>query len=55
MRKYSTVRASANEFGGMMHTSPRTSTKLRASNCFGSTIVELMLVNTLNSSAQRTS
>src|SRR5262252_11119447 len=50
MRKYSTVRASANEFGGMMQTSVLTSTKERASNCFGSTIVELMLVNTLNSS-----
>ena len=28
MRKYSTVRASANELGGMMHCGPFTSTKL---------------------------
>ena len=39
----------------MMQTSEVTSTKLRASKFFGSTIVELMLVNTLNSFAQRTS
>src|SRR4249919_2428964 len=49
MRKYSTVRASAKEFGGMMQTSDSMSTKLPGSNAFGSTIVELMLVNTLNS------
>src|SRR3984885_9862215 len=55
MRKYSTVRASANEFGGMMQTSDLMSTKLRASKFFGSTMVELILVTTLNSSAQRTS
>src|SRR4249919_4201966 len=55
MRKYSTVRASAKEFGGMMHTSDSMSTKLPESKCFGSTIVELMLVNTLNSREQRTS
>jgi hypothetical protein len=35
MRKYSTVRASANELGGMMQTSPRKSTKFLASNAFG--------------------
>ncbi|CAM5506528.1 hypothetical protein RLIN73S_04973 [Rhodanobacter lindaniclasticus] len=39
----------------MMHTSETTSTKLFGSNAFGSTMVELMLVNTLNSRAQRTS
>lgn len=55
MRKYSTVRASAKEFGGMMHTSPLKSTKLRASKSLGSTIVELMLVKILNSFATRTS
>jgi hypothetical protein len=49
------VRASAKEFGGMMQTSPVTSTKLPGSNALGSTIVELMLVNTLNSREQRTS
>ncbi len=55
MRKYSTVRASANEFGGTMQTSPLKSTKLFTSKCFGSMIVELMLVKILNSRAQRTS
>ena len=55
MRKYSTVEASAKEFGGMMQTSPSMSTKLFLSKAFGSTIVELMLVNTLNCRAQRTS
>ncbi|MNC51313.1 hypothetical protein D3C75_1006020 [compost metagenome] len=55
MRKYSTVRARAKEFGGMMQTSPLTSTKLFSSKFFGSTVAEWMLVNTLNSSAQRTS
>ena len=55
MRKYSTVRASANEFGGMMHTSPAKSTNEPASNAFGSTIVELMLVKILNSREQRMS
>src|SRR4026208_1405528 len=55
MRKYSTVRARANEFGGMMHTSPLKSTKFFASNALGSTIVELMLVKILNSFEQRMS
>src|SRR5690606_4003286 len=55
MRKYSTVRARANEFGGMMHTSDSMSTKLFGSKALGSTMVELMLVNTLNSREQRTS
>src|SRR3546814_7476301 len=45
MRKNSTVRASANELGGMMHTSDSTSTKLPGSNALGSTMVELMLVD----------
>ena len=55
MRKYSTVRASANELGGMTQTSPRKSTKFLASNALGSTIVELMLVKILNSFEQRMS
>jgi hypothetical protein len=55
MRKYSTVRASANEFGGITQTSFCTSTKLESSNPFGSTMAELMFVNILNSSEQRTS
>jgi hypothetical protein len=49
------VRASANEFGGMMQTSPFMSTKLDSTNFFGSTIAELMFVKTLNSGAHRTS
>src|SRR5258708_39386199 len=52
VRKYSTVRASANELGGMMHTSPRTSKNEFGTNAFGSTIVELMVVKILYSSAQ---
>jgi hypothetical protein len=55
MRKYSTVRARANEFGGMMQTSPVKSTNEPWSKSLGSTIVELMLVKILNSAAQRTS
>src|SRR3954465_1156011 len=55
IRKYSTVRARANELGGMMQTSDCMSMKLPGSKFFGSTIVELMFVNTLNSFAQRTS
>src|SRR6185503_18712542 len=55
MRKYSTVRASANELGGMMQTSPLKSTNERGSKLLGSTMVELMLVKILNSSAMRTS
>ena len=55
MRKYSTVRARAKEFGGMMQTSPLKSTKERGSKRLGSTIVELMFVKILNSSAMRTS
>src|SRR5436190_17468474 len=55
MRKNSTVRASANEFGGMMQTSLVMSTKFFESKFLGSTMVELMLVKILNSFAQRTS
>ena len=49
------VRASANEFGGMMQTSLLTSTNEFESKFFGSTMVLLMLVKILNSSAQRMS
>src|SRR5262245_24940439 len=55
MRKYSMVRASANELGGMMQTSPLKSTNERGSKLLGSTIEELMLVKILNSSAMRMS
>src|SRR5436305_2165106 len=51
MRKYSTVRASANEFGGTMQTGVLRSTNERGSNALGSITVLLMFVNTLNSSA----
>src|SRR3954463_4955300 len=47
IRKYSIVRASANELGGMMQTPPAMSTKLDSRNFFGSTIAELMFVKTL--------
>ena len=49
------VRASANEFGGMMQTSPLKSTKDFSSKFLGSTMVLLILVKILNSSAQRMS
>src|SRR5882762_6523246 len=55
IRKYSMVRASANELGGMMHTSLLTSTNEFESKFFGSTMVLLMFVKILNSSAQRMS
>src|SRR3954468_12266345 len=55
IRKYSMVRASANEFGGMMQASALMSTNERGSNAFGSTTVLKTFVNTLNSSATRTS
>src|SRR5919112_1297986 len=51
MRKYSTVRASANEFGGTMQVFDLMSTKDNGSKFFGSISVLLMLVKTLNSSA----
>src|ERR1700751_2000538 len=49
--KYSTERASANEFGGTMATSERTVTKDFSSKCLGSTIDEVTLGKILNSSA----
>src|SRR6187431_693405 len=55
MRKYSTVRASANEFGGMTHDSALMSTNDLSSKFLGSTIVLFMLVKSLNSSEQRMS
>ena len=55
MRKYSTVRARAKLFGGMITDSPLMSTKFFSSNSFGSTMVLLMFVKSLNSSAQRMS
>src|SRR5258705_13994822 len=53
--KYSTERASANEFGGTIQHSDCTETKDRSSKCFGSTVVEFTLVKILNSSATRRS
>src|SRR5215470_19031786 len=53
--KYSTDRASANEFGGTMATSAFTVTNDRSSKFFGSTIVLFTLVKILNSSATRRS
>jgi hypothetical protein len=38
IRKYSTERASAKEFGGMMHDSAFQSTNERGSKFFGSTV-----------------
>ncbi len=55
MRKYSTVRASANEFGGTMQTGPLKSTMLAGSTALGSTTVLMTLVKILNSSATRMS
>ncbi len=54
-RKYSTVRPSAKELGGMIATGPRKSTIVAGSMAFGSTMVELTLVKILNSSATRMS
>src|SRR5882724_1372136 len=53
--KYSTDRASANEFGGTMQTSDCTVTNDRSSKFFGSTTVQFTFVNTLYSSATRRS
>src|SRR6266536_2532399 len=53
IRKYSTVRARANELGGTMQTSALTSTKQLGSKFFGSMTVLLMFVKILNSSATR--
>src|SRR2546428_9119790 len=55
MRKYSTERASANELGGTMQTSPANSTNDRGSKCLGSTTAESALVKIRNSGATRMS
>src|SRR5579885_3334051 len=55
IRKYSTDRASANEFGGTMQTSPSYSTNDFGSNAFGSTIEFSTFVKILNSRATRMS
>src|SRR5205085_3062501 len=49
--KYSTDRASANEFGGTMQQSEVVLTKDLSSNLLGSMIAEFTLVKILNSSA----
>src|SRR5579884_1261924 len=53
--KYSTDRASAKELGGTRIESARMVTNDFSSNALGSTIAELTLVKTLNSSATRKS
>src|SRR5215470_15805267 len=53
MRKYSTERASANEFGGMMTESDRTDTNDRSSKALGSITALFTLVKILNSSDTR--
>src|SRR5262245_22258283 len=55
IRKYSIERPSANELGGITHTSPWKSTKDRESNALGSTTVLKTLVKILNESAIRMS
>src|SRR5215510_4836461 len=55
MRKYSTDRASANELGGTMQTSPSYSTNDLGSNAFGSTIEFSTFVKIRNSRATRMS
>ena len=55
IRKYSTLRASANEFGGTMQTGPSNSTNDLGSKCFGSTIELSTFVKILNSDATRMS
>src|SRR5215831_8074583 len=55
IRKYSTDRASANEFGGTMQTSPSYSTNDFVSNCLGSTIELRTFVKIRNSRATRMS
>jgi hypothetical protein len=54
-RKYSTVRARAKLFGGMMQQSVLRSTKLFAAKSLGSTMALSTLVKILNSSATRAS
>src|SRR5579883_2442384 len=53
--KYSTERASAKEFGGIMTDSACTVTKDRSSNFLGSIIALFTFVNILNSSETRKS
>src|SRR5215475_15951739 len=55
MRKYSTDRASANELGGTMQTSPSYSTNDFGSKAFGSTIEFSTFVKIRNSRATRMS
>src|SRR4029077_16156404 len=55
IRKYSTERASAKEFGGTMQTSPANSTNDFGSNRLGSPTAESTLVKILNSGATRMS
>src|ERR687886_2240523 len=55
MRKYSTERARANEFGGTMQTSPSNSTNDFGSKFFGSTTELRTLVKIRNSRATRMS
>src|SRR5579863_3819176 len=55
IRKYSTERPSAKEFGGTMQMSPLNSTNDLGSKCLGSTIEEFTLVKIRNSSATRMS
>src|SRR5262245_19375787 len=55
MRKYSTVRPSANELGGMRHDSAFTSNSIFASKFFGSTTPPVRFEKILNSSAMRMS
>ena len=54
-RKYSTVRASAKLFGGMMQQSVLRSTKLAGWKFLGSTVTLSTLVKILNSSDTRAS
>src|SRR5689334_21057804 len=55
IRKYSTDRARANEFGGTMQTSPSYSTNDVGSKALGSTIELITLVKVRNSRATRMS
>jgi hypothetical protein len=55
MRKYSTERASANEFGGTMQTSPSKWHERAVVERLGSTIALLTFVKILNSCATRMS
>src|SRR2546427_249317 len=55
MRKYSTERASANELGGTMQTSPANSTNDRGSKFLGSTTAESALVKIGTGGATRMS